>query len=678
MKKFYYLYVFLVFFFSIHVSAQTVPNGFSYQSIVRDAVGLPLPNQAVTLRISIRQTLATGTIIYQEQHTRNTNQFGLVNLIVGSGTVSIGTNLNTVNWTADKHFVQVEVFNGTIFVDLGTSEFQTVPYAFGADNSLKIQNTSVSGVAPTANQVLQFNAISGLWEPTNVSGVSLITQTADVTVSGTTFNIGTASGTSFGLLSPLDYTTFSNKVSSQWISNSPALYTNSYVGIGTATPINQLHVVSPNVGTAGFITVGNNDNSKFANLYSGSSGTDFSGIGYGSTHGFEIGSLTNPTATGTYLTRFRIDPTTGNVGIGLGNSINATEKLTVQGNSSVSGIGYFGSIIGNNLIGAPPGSVLTVNGTTGLIGYGNSSTSSQWITTTSGIYYDRLVGIGTNPQFPLHISTVTNAAIKVDDGVTAAALHPNGIEYVQYFTIKSNSFNGVGNQTGLNRFKIDPSGNVIIGNLALGAEKLTVEGNVSVLGINYASGLKAATLTLTGIGSGILTVDGLGNVTTTSLNISNVFTQSVAGNSFTNDNIVIQGATTSGVAKLKVKGDLSAGGQVIASQSMNPTGAFNTLTPSTIYKQRIYIPAGTNDLTASFNAYEFVGTGGSTLEVWIGNTQVGTATLVNGNNQNTTLNINNIPVSTFAGTFQTLEIKAQTNASAQGVILQGYTLVIKD
>lgn len=374
MKKFYYLYVFLFTFFSIQIIAQTVPNGFSYQSIVRDAVGLPLPNQSVTLRISIRQTSATGTIIYQEQHTKSTNQFGLVNLIVGSGTVAIGTNLNTVNWTADKHFVQVEVFNGSVFVDLGTSEFQTVPYAFGANNTLKIQNTSVSGVAPTANQVLQFNAVSGLWEPTNVSGVSLITQTADVTVSGTTFNIGTASGTSFGLLNPVDYTTFSNKV------------------------------------------------------------------------------------------------------------------------------------------------------------------SSQWITTSTGL----------------------------DNGIV---------------------FNN---------------------------------GNVSI------------------------------------------------------------GANTISGAKLKVNGDLSAGGQVIASQTMNPTGGYNITTPTTIFKQRIYIPIGTNDLIASFNAYEFVGTGGSRLQVWIGNVLVGTATLTIGNDQNSTFNITDIPVSAFAGTFQNLEIKALTNASAQGVILQGYTLVIKD
>ena len=78
--------------------------------------------------------------------------------------------------------------------------------------------------------------------------------------------------------------------------------------------------------------------------------TDFAGIGYGNTHGFEIGSMANPTSTGTYLTRLRIDPATGNVGIGLGLSLNAIEKLTVQGNSSVSGIGFASGFRASTLI----------------------------------------------------------------------------------------------------------------------------------------------------------------------------------------------------------------------------------------------------------------------------------------------------------------------------------------
>lgn len=378
MKKSYYL--FLLIFFQAIANAQTVPQGFSYQSIVRDAVGLPLPNQSVTLRITIRQSLASGTIIYQEQHIKTTNQFGLVNLIVGSGTVSVGTTLGFINWTSDKHFVQVEVFNGSLFVDLGTSEFQSIPYAFAAGNTLKIQNTSVSGVAPTANQILQYNATSGLWEPTNVSGVSLITQTADVSVSGTTFNIGTASGTSFGLLSPIDYTNFNNKISSQWISTSTGL----------------------------------------------------------------------------------------------------------------------------------------------------------------------------------------------DNGIV---------------------FNA---------------------------------GNVSI-GSNTLSG-----------------------------------------------------------AKLKVNGDLSGGGQVIASQAFSPTGVYNTTSPALLYKQRIYIPNGTSTLNASINAYEFANSGGANtlVEVRINGVSVGNTSLNTANPSSSDVNavvrIDNIPVSAFAGTFQTLEIRAQSTVAAQGIILQGYTLVIND
>ena len=234
------------------------------------------------------------------------------------------------------------------------------------------------------------------------------------------------------------------------------------------------------------------------------------------------------------------------------------------------------------------------------------------------------------------------------------------------------------------KFRIDPgTGNIGIG-LGSGVnavEKLTVQGNSSISGFGYASGFKASTLTLTGIGSGILTVDGFGNVTTTSMVISNVFNQSVAGYSFSDDNILIKGTTTAGIAKLKVKGDLSANGQVIASASFQPIGTAS-LVPTTLggilKKQRIYIPAGTNFLAASVNAYEFVASGTSIIYVYINGVQLGSVIIPAVNDETTSVQISNINVSGLSGTFQTLEIRGNTTAIAQGIIVQGYTVIISD
>ncbi|TAE65715.1 MAG: hypothetical protein EAY68_06505, partial [Bacteroidetes bacterium] len=52
----------------------------------------------------------------------------------------------------------------------------------------------------------------------------------------------------------------------------------------------------------------------------------------------------------------------GNVGIGIINTWFPNERLTVQGNASITGIGYFSSISGLALNGAAAGSVVTVDG----------------------------------------------------------------------------------------------------------------------------------------------------------------------------------------------------------------------------------------------------------------------------------------------------------------------------
>src|SRR5262245_8801780 len=60
------------------LSAQTVPQGISYQSLVRDAAGNALANQTVTLLFSVRSGAPNGPVAYSEKQTLSTNEFGLV------------------------------------------------------------------------------------------------------------------------------------------------------------------------------------------------------------------------------------------------------------------------------------------------------------------------------------------------------------------------------------------------------------------------------------------------------------------------------------------------------------------------------------------------------------------------------------------------------------------------
>jgi hypothetical protein len=113
---------------------QSVPQGFNYQSVVRDASGSGYANQTVTLVFTIRSGSANGPISYTERHITNTNEYGLVNLIVGQGTVLQG-DFATVNWGGGPKYLGVSVETSpNVFEELGSTQLMSVPYALFALN----------------------------------------------------------------------------------------------------------------------------------------------------------------------------------------------------------------------------------------------------------------------------------------------------------------------------------------------------------------------------------------------------------------------------------------------------------------------------------------------------------------------------------------------------------------
>lgn len=95
------------FAFGFFAFGQT-PQKMQYQAVARDNSGTIIANQAVNFKISIVSGSANGTVEYTETHNANTNNFGLVNLQIGSGTVVSGA-MNTINWDAASHYVKIEM-----------------------------------------------------------------------------------------------------------------------------------------------------------------------------------------------------------------------------------------------------------------------------------------------------------------------------------------------------------------------------------------------------------------------------------------------------------------------------------------------------------------------------------------------------------------------------------------
>ena len=121
------------------------PAGFNYQAVIRDNSGDLITNQNVSLRISIKDVSASGTILYRETHAALTNAFGLVNLIIGTGTPVSG-NFDNINWGMNDKFISVDLDpnGGNNFIVMGTSQLLNVPYSLHSEESSGLVNRTSS------------------------------------------------------------------------------------------------------------------------------------------------------------------------------------------------------------------------------------------------------------------------------------------------------------------------------------------------------------------------------------------------------------------------------------------------------------------------------------------------------------------------------------------------------
>ncbi len=130
------LLLFLVILITTGITSAQSPDMFNYQAVARDDQGNVLSNQDVGIKISILQGSASGTVVYAEEHTKTTNEQGLVNLMIGDGSVLSGTFSN-IDWSSGPYFVKVglDETGGTSYSTMGTSQLLSVPYAKYAESS---------------------------------------------------------------------------------------------------------------------------------------------------------------------------------------------------------------------------------------------------------------------------------------------------------------------------------------------------------------------------------------------------------------------------------------------------------------------------------------------------------------------------------------------------------------
>ena len=134
-------------------------TGISYQAIIYNPNGevipgynnanAPLANKNICLQFTIVDSASLTE--YQEKITVTTDEYGMVNTVIGTGiqTGGYATSFANVNWSLPSKSLKVglDTFGlCTNFLEISNQLFTSVPYAFAADSA-----ENVTGVVPILN-----------------------------------------------------------------------------------------------------------------------------------------------------------------------------------------------------------------------------------------------------------------------------------------------------------------------------------------------------------------------------------------------------------------------------------------------------------------------------------------------------------------------------------------------
>ena len=290
MKKIFLLSITL-FIVSGIWAQQAPPQGINYQATVYVPVSkmqpavnsvsqIPANKEVVEVTFTIEEG-NNGPLVYEEKHQDTTDQFGLLDLIIGLGTPTGNSPglFNQIDWSVGDPHLRVSIvlteYNTTI------SSYQklwSVPYALYSDRSNSSGYSDSSGHAATADTALySFNSGHAATADTALysfnsghantadtalysfnSGHAAVADTA-LNAWRLTGNLGTNPNTNFiGTIDNQDWVVKTNNTERMRV------MADGKVGIGLVNPTEKLELQNGGIRINGFYGIGFNDQS-FAN-----------------------------------------------------------------------------------------------------------------------------------------------------------------------------------------------------------------------------------------------------------------------------------------------------------------------------------------------------------------------------------------------------------------------------
>jgi len=143
-----------------YAQVSQAPDGIQFQALATDANGHPAAGRVIYVKDAIVAKTATGTIVYSETFKVTASSAGIFTIVLGKGTYASGvSSIANIDWANGPFFLNLKIaVEPTVptaswnvnneYVDLGTSQFWSVPYALyagnvkGADGKLNTSDTA--------------------------------------------------------------------------------------------------------------------------------------------------------------------------------------------------------------------------------------------------------------------------------------------------------------------------------------------------------------------------------------------------------------------------------------------------------------------------------------------------------------------------------------------------------
>ena len=149
----------------IHAQVSKVPDGILFQAIAKDPQGNPAKGRTIYIKNAIIQSNISGAQVYVESHKIVASSDGVFTIVIGKGIRVAGpTSINSLDWSNGPYYLNIKAAIGPTvpltnwnvdehYIDMGTSQFWTVPFALFAAKvegfDLKLNSTdTVSMLAP--------------------------------------------------------------------------------------------------------------------------------------------------------------------------------------------------------------------------------------------------------------------------------------------------------------------------------------------------------------------------------------------------------------------------------------------------------------------------------------------------------------------------------------------------